>query len=81
MKKNGFFAVIGLITVLAAAAAAVYYFVCKKHFCFGCCENEDLCGCEGDDDAEETCGCCCCDEPEEVCECEEPAAEEKSDEE
>lgn len=69
MKKSGFFAIIGIITVIAAVSAAVYYLVVKKHFCFAHCEDKE-CDCM----PEEECDCCCeteekPDEVEAPCEC------------
>ncbi len=59
MKKNSFFSIIGVITVIAAIGAAVYYFFAKKHMCIDC--GDDLCDCEQDD--------CCCDADDEDCCC------------
>lgn len=76
MKKNGFLAMVGLITLVAAALAGAYYFLNKKRECVlhcgdGTCGNDDAM--EEDDRLEEddgscaTCNseCCGCDLPEE----------------
>ena len=70
MKKNGFLAMVGLITLIAAALAGAYYFLNKKRECVlhcgdGTCENDDAM--DEDDGSCAVCDseCCGCDLPEE----------------
>ena len=57
MKKNGFLAMIGLITLIAAALVGAYYFLNKKRECILHCGDGT---CEDDmDDMEEEENCDC----------------------